>query len=459
MLLLAAGFQIRLENFRQNEYQRISKMTNEVEEARYFTQILDHFNNSNAETFQQKYYINLTYYRPNVSDVAILQIGGEAPISAADVGPAWTADYFAKNLSAINVELEHRFYGDSVPQPLNYSYLSSRQALADVARFADYLKREYGVSKVVSYGGSYPGNMAAWARVKFPFVVDAAISSSGPLMGKTHFHEYFEKDQFVLDDVKPGMWNVTMDVFAEFDELLRTDQARAAEYLRNETIKTAQLSDLDRANIFSTLSAFASMIQYAAEDHSDIQAYCDRVHDLDSFFEWLFDFYGENDLGPLLYEDYVALERTGANAAWTWQVCTEFGYLQDLGDYIPLEYYYATCLDVFREYYDAVGITTTAQIADYMDQVVDHETNFVYGARNQPRTHIYFANGFYDPWSVLGMQEAGTWAEGQIASPDSVIRVIPGASHCSDLRMSWDSNAEVREDQLARLRKWLNIDA
>lgn len=106
-----------------------------------------------------------------------------------------------------------------------------------------------------------------------------------------------------------------------------------------------------------------------------------------------------------------------------------------------------------------MGITTTAQIADYMDQVVDHETNFVYGARNQPRTHIYFANGFYDPWSVLGMQEAGTWTEGQIASPDSVIRVIPGASHCSDLRMSWDSNAEVREDQLARLRKWLNIDA
>ena len=270
MLLLAAGFQVRLENFRQNEYRKLHRATDEVEEARYFTQTLDHFNNSNTATFRQKYYINLTYYEPNVSKVAILQIGGEGPISAADVGPAWSADYFAKNLSAINVELEHRFYGDSVPEPLNYTYLSSRQALADVAAFADFLKREYGISRIVSYGGSYPGNLAAWARAKFPFAVDAAISSSGPVLGKTHFHEYFEKDQFVLDDVLPGAWNTTMEVFAEFDELLRTDQGRAAEYLRNETLKTAELSALDRANIFSALSAFASMIQYAAEDHSDI---------------------------------------------------------------------------------------------------------------------------------------------------------------------------------------------
>ena len=57
------------------------------------------------------------------------------------------------------------------------------------------------------------------------------------------------------------------------------------------------------------------------------------------------------------------------------------------------------------------------------------------------------------------MQEHGTWAAGQIASADSVVRVIQSASHCSDLRMSWDSNEEVREDQLAHLRKWLNIDA
>lgn len=183
------------------------------------------------------------------------------------------------------------------------------------------------------------------------------------------------------------------------------------------------------------------------------------MHDLDSFFDWLFDFYGGEGLGPLLYADYVASERTGANAAWTWQVCTEFGYLQDLGEYIPLDYYYATCLDVFREYYEAVGVSTVEQVAALMAQVVDGETNFVYGARNQPRTHVYFANGFYDPWSVLGMQEAGTWAEGQIASSESVVRVIPGASHCSDLRMSWDSNAAVREDQLARLREWLGVDA
>ena len=72
MLLVAVGFQLRLDTFRESEYRKLSKAAEEVEEARYFTQLLDHFNNSNTETFQQKYYINLTYYKPNVSKIAIL---------------------------------------------------------------------------------------------------------------------------------------------------------------------------------------------------------------------------------------------------------------------------------------------------------------------------------------------------------------------------------------------------
>lgn len=63
-------------------------------------------------------------------------------------------------------------------------YLSSRQALADIAYFLTQLKTQenYTNSKVIVQGGSYSGAVAAWLRMQFPFVIDAALSSSGPVL-------------------------------------------------------------------------------------------------------------------------------------------------------------------------------------------------------------------------------------------------------------------------------------
>ena len=36
----------------------------------------------------------------------------------------------------------------------------------------------------IAFGGSYPGSMAAWVRLKFPHLISGAVSSSGPLEAK-----------------------------------------------------------------------------------------------------------------------------------------------------------------------------------------------------------------------------------------------------------------------------------
>jgi len=71
----------------------------------------------------------------------------------------------------------------------NLVYLSSEQALADVAKFIINVHKEFKeTSKVITFGGSYAGSLSAWMRLKYPEIVYAAVSSSAPLLAKVDFN-------------------------------------------------------------------------------------------------------------------------------------------------------------------------------------------------------------------------------------------------------------------------------
>jgi len=72
----------------------------------------------------------------------------------------------------------------------NLVYLSSEQALADLAEFIVDIPMTLRIptsAKWIVFGGSYPGSLAAWLRMKYPHLVHAAVSSSGPLLAKVDF--------------------------------------------------------------------------------------------------------------------------------------------------------------------------------------------------------------------------------------------------------------------------------
>lgn len=61
-----------------------------------------------------------------------------------------------------------------VQDPVKLQYLTSEQALADFARFIDYLRTDWFPGKkvpVISFGGSYGGMLSAWFRMKYPNAV------------------------------------------------------------------------------------------------------------------------------------------------------------------------------------------------------------------------------------------------------------------------------------------------
>jgi len=56
----------------------------------------------------------------------------------------------------------------------------------------------------VALGGSYPGSLAAWYRLKYPHLVAGSVSTSAPLVAKADFFEYLEVVESALDTTVPG---------------------------------------------------------------------------------------------------------------------------------------------------------------------------------------------------------------------------------------------------------------
>lgn len=72
-------------------------------------------------------------------------------------------------------------------------HLSSRQALADLAGFHAHVTEAFGLTaqnKWVSWGGSYPGMLAGWFRLRFPHLVHAAVASSAPVQAQLDMRGY-----------------------------------------------------------------------------------------------------------------------------------------------------------------------------------------------------------------------------------------------------------------------------
>jgi serine protease 16 len=245
----------------------------------WFNQTLDHANPLNIGFWQQRYWTNASFWSGAASGApVVLYLEGEGAGSAVDVVSGQHVE-LAAGYGALVVALEHRYFGASVPTAdltlANMGYLSSHQALGDVSRFiTEYLVPTYGLNltrnKVITFGGSYPGALSAWARLRLPHLISFAFSTSSPVEAQLDFSGYCGVVAAALANPAVGGSAQCLDAvtaaFAQIDGALRGNSA-AQSAMAKRLYSCAAPASLDDVKMLASNAAGVLMgiVQYNAE--------------------------------------------------------------------------------------------------------------------------------------------------------------------------------------------------
>ncbi|GAB2282808.1 hypothetical protein Dimus_017344 [Dionaea muscipula] len=185
--------------------------------------VLDH------RSFQQRYYEFLDHFRSPDGPI-FLKICGESSCNGI---PNDYVSVLAKKFGAAVVSLEHRYYGKSSPFKTlateNLRYLSSKQALFDLATFRQFyqtslnLKRNRATAENpwFVFGVSYPGALSAWFRLKFPHLTCGSLASSAVVRAVYDFPEF---DQQIGQSAGAECKAVLQEVTQLVEQRLETNQ-------------------------------------------------------------------------------------------------------------------------------------------------------------------------------------------------------------------------------------------
>ncbi|KAI8844967.1 serine carboxypeptidase S28-domain-containing protein [Chytridium lagenaria] len=384
----------------------------------FFDQSLDHFGSVNG-TFKQKYFVNDQFYKPG--GPIIVYIEGESPASARRLSsPRMNLQYLAQTYNGLLVSLEHRYYSpDSVPTKdisnENLPLLSSRQAIKDSVNFLAWFRKDRNVpdcTKVIGVGGSYPGNMAAYFRVKHPEVFFAAQASSAPVNPVMDFRQYSKAVRLGLANpiangnpqCSAGVAPSSNSTVASRRTLKKTREEFGLKHVVNIGVQYGPTfapynSEID---MISSICDGKLFPEFTNPNATDAALY-------DTLKTWYLKWMVDNGMIPNDYEstysfnaDYYvgtvdAADPRANMKLWMWQVCTEYGYFQTAefihkpaySKYVTKEYFSFICETIFGPEHREPDVAATLAYWGTPDELRS--------------SNLIWTNGRVDPWSYLSV--------------------------------------------------------
>ncbi len=170
-------------------------------------QALDHWDESKGHFYQRVIFTHKGYDRPTVMNTNGYYVS-DRPNEVAMISDA---NY---------INIEHRYFGTSRPDSLDWTYLNLKQATADLHHINQLFKQIYK-GKWISTGISKGGQTTIFYRYFYPLDVDVSIPYVAPLnynMEDTRIYDFL--DTVGTDDCRQKIENVQFYLLKNREEVL-----------------------------------------------------------------------------------------------------------------------------------------------------------------------------------------------------------------------------------------------
>ncbi len=257
-------------------------------------QPLDHTNESAGYFYQKVYYSHKGYSNPT----AIITNGyNKNNNNITEV---------ATLTSANQLNVEHRYFGESIPEKMDYQYLNFEQVTADLHRIRT-LFSEINNGKWISTGISKGGTTTIFYKYFYPDDVDASIPYVAPLN-----YEYEEQRIYdFLDNVgtkecRENIYKLQKELLANSDKIIPLLKW----YTKGRQLEFNYLS-IEEAYEYGVLELPFSFWQYG-QDCSTIPVDKDLESQIDYFLNVVgLDFFSDRDMKAYASHYYQSATQMG----------------------------------------------------------------------------------------------------------------------------------------------------
>ncbi|KAB2846869.1 MAG: peptidase, partial [Ignavibacterium sp.] len=272
-----------------------SKNFSEVYEL-YITQPVDH-NNPGGLKFKEQIFLSHT----DKDKPMVIELDGYSVDNRTTE--------LARILDCNQIMVEHRYFGESVPAPFDWKFLTIEQAANDHHRIIELFKKYYS-GKWITTGISKGGSCAIFHGYFFPDDVDVSVPYVGPLNYSIDDNRVYEWIKSVsTPECREKVFNFQKLCFEKRDELFPL-------FMKNAENKrlTYDIVGNEKAFEYSVLEFSFAYWQWSDGDCSKIP---DKNSSLDEIWDEL------SNYGGVTYFDDASI--TGIYPFF-YQCYTEFGY-------------------------------------------------------------------------------------------------------------------------------------
>lgn len=421
ILLLIAGFQLNAQDqkseFRQAleaidgvevvKEVRVSQHFTEAYELR-FTQAVDHNYPGGAQFTQRMFIGHAGYDRPMV-----LSTSG---YTAGRLGGAEPASLLKANL----IRVEHRYFGESVPDPLVWDNLTVWQSATDHHEIVQAFKTLYK-NKWLSTGHSKDGQTAIQFKAIYPDDIDVAIPYVAPLnLCKVDPRIYDFLENVGTEAERKKVFEYQIALFEKKDEIMPFVKRQA------KARKWTFTMGIERGYDLGVLEFPFAMWQYGQVKPLDLPGMEASAEDLLKPFNQvnaLF-FFSEPGIVGYLSHYYQAMNEMG---------------------------YYGYDIEPYQKYLpDTVDITWDFTLTPYgLDTTFNPNTlKFLHDFVQNRGDNMLYIYGEYDTWTATGVTK--------ITGPaDALVMIQPKGYHGSRIMaFPEDQRAKI----FATLGRWLGME-